>query len=416
MWPLRLPSGVRPISFCSVALDVISLSNRVGVVMKQYSIIPFFFTKRYVRLLGVLASLFSLGLHVQAEDLCGRAQLCVYSDLARIFSFDEANPQRELANTVLFCTGDSSLALEWTEEHFPSYHSAYGLDSTPLHRAIREGDGDLALKYITEGLFTNVRESSSRGGTASEGQGYTPLGLLMAGKNSRFGSFGRNKLVNALLVAGADPNALMSLDGDRLSFSEEVPLYYAVRVLEDRELARMLLDAGADPESPALEGKGTPLHWLAIAGDKRSKERIRELVCAGADVDAGYCDDGCGDTPLHWAIEFHSGYGLIGLIMAGADLDLPRTKSGTRCSPLRSAFDCYEWVWGGAVLALSGANSLPSESSTVSFSGYLMDVCFEVLMSILKVKGLGYPRDEVLPEWFFDEDYKNYVNTRSIDS
>ncbi|MGW2064913.1 ankyrin repeat domain-containing protein [Streptomyces sp. NPDC001937] len=97
--------------------------------------------------------------------------------------------------------------------------------------------------------------------------------------------------VKALLRAGADPERA---DGEGVT-----PLY-AASVNGAAEIARLLLAAGASPdtESGGLGSEGTPLCAAACWGHT---ETVRELLAHGADPNLRE-DHGVGRSPLNWAI------------------------------------------------------------------------------------------------------------------
>ena len=91
------------------------------------------------------------------------------------------------------------------------------------------------------------------------------------------------------------------------------------------------LRAGADPVAPLDESRGTPLHHAARATPDPAV--IAVLVQAGADPNA---PDLNGGTPLHEAARSNSNPGIIAaLLEAGADLDAPDSRGNT---PLHSAW------------------------------------------------------------------------------
>ncbi|MGW5970148.1 ankyrin repeat domain-containing protein [Streptomyces sp. NPDC055186] len=96
--------------------------------------------------------------------------------------------------------------------------------------------------------------------------------------------------VRALLRAGADPERG---DGDGTT-----PLYLA-SVQGEAEVARLLLEAGARPdtESSGVGSDGTPLCAAACWGHT---ETVRELLAHGADPNLRE-DRGTGWSPLDWA-------------------------------------------------------------------------------------------------------------------
>jgi uncharacterized protein len=97
--------------------------------------------------------------------------------------------------------------------------------------------------------------------------GYSPLGLAAF--------FKRRDVVKALLERGAKPSVPSRDQGF-------TPLHSAAATdagQADRELVRLLLDAGADPNAKSGEG-GTPLHTVAYTGDLELAEL---LLAYGAD-------------------------------------------------------------------------------------------------------------------------------------
>lgn len=80
-------------------------------------------------------------------------------------------------------------------------------------------------------------------------------------------------------------------------------------------LVRSLLDGGADPNSPQVDGM-TALHWAAYHEDAATSEL---LLAAGADPDAS---NRYGVTPLHLACESGNAEVTALLLAAGADANL----------------------------------------------------------------------------------------------
>jgi ankyrin repeat protein len=122
--------------------------------------------------------------------------------------------------------------------------------------------------------------------------------------------------IRALLDAGADPDTL--LDRDRVVNGYMSPLHYAV-VMNERQIVKILLDAGADVNLVDEWGK-TPLHEAAF-GTVRVEQPDAEiplmLIDAGADVNARTDSN---NTPLH--IAAYAGHNSVAqaLLRHGADV------------------------------------------------------------------------------------------------
>jgi hypothetical protein len=98
------------------------------------------------------------------------------------------------------------------------------------------------------------------------------------------------------------------------------------------ELVRLLMAAGADPNSAANHRRSTPLHYAAdgyITGSawdpKRQVKTLRLLLDAGADLHA---QDKNGATALHRAVRTRCAAAVKCLLAAGAD-PMGKNKSGS---------------------------------------------------------------------------------------
>jgi hypothetical protein len=98
------------------------------------------------------------------------------------------------------------------------------------------------------------------------------------------------------------------------------------------EIMRLLLAAGADPNSASNHRRSTPLHYAAdsfITGPvwdaNRQAAAIRCLLDAGADIHA---QDKNGATPLHRAVRTRGATAVRCLLKAGSDPTC-RNKSGS---------------------------------------------------------------------------------------
>ncbi len=142
---------------------------------------------------------------------------------------------------------------------------------------------------------------------------------------------GTARAARALLEAGADPNAWVT------GFSVDwgwgwTPLHLAARSNPDPEVARVLLEAGADIDARGSESYhhgNTPLHY---AGSNASAAVAAVLLEAGADVGAR---SQLGRTPLHEAAANASNATVIELLVAaGADVNALDARG---YAPLHSA-------------------------------------------------------------------------------
>ncbi len=133
----------------------------------------------------------------------------------------------------------------------------------------------------TERVHALVTKDPSRTNAWSP-DGFFPLGLAAF--------FKRPAVAKVLLENGADPQMASKPAGF-------TPLHSAVADdsgSDVKELVRMLLDAGADPNARSASG-GTPLHTAGFTGNVPVTEM---LLAAGADPDAS---DAKGLTPLDHA-------------------------------------------------------------------------------------------------------------------
>ena len=111
-------------------------------------------------------------------------------------------------------------------------------------------------------------------------------------------------VIQALLVAGADPNARDE--------SGMTPLHWAAAHNSNAAVTHTLLDAGADANAPT-DDHSTPLCW---AGFNKNSAVVQALLDAGADPNA---TDDDGWAPVHCAASNEANEAVLALARAGAD-------------------------------------------------------------------------------------------------
>ncbi|MFZ5563280.1 MAG: ankyrin repeat domain-containing protein [Thermodesulfobacteriota bacterium] len=126
--------------------------------------------------------------------------------------------------------------------------------STPLIRAVPEGDAEKITRMIRQGADVNE----------ADGRGFTPL--MQAAVN------GRVEIARLLMDSGADVNKGNTLFGTPLILAAEYGR---------ADLIRLFLDRGADMNATKFGGD-TPLSWAAFNG---KTEAVRVLLERGADAD-----------------------------------------------------------------------------------------------------------------------------------
>ena len=194
---------------------------------------------------------------------------------------------------------------------------AFFLDLTALHRAAESGTADAVRALLEAGADPNAWAT---GFSADWGWGWTPLHLAARSNPDP-------EVARALLEAGADL-AARSNESYRAGDS---PLHYAGENANP-DVAALLLDAGADVNALSAAHR-TPLHEAAAYAS--SPRVIELLVAAGADVNAR---DRSGYTPLHSAAWYnHRPAIAAALIAAGADVNAQddpegRVPSGRRAN------------------------------------------------------------------------------------
>ncbi len=170
-------------------------------------------------------------------------------------------------------------------QHEPSIRPA-GPDS-PVADAAMDNDPAAVRELLDAGAEVN----------APRGDGMTALHWAAVHGNA--------EIARLLLEAGAEPEAATRLGAHR-------PLHVASRE-GNAEIVALLVEAGADAGALTETG-ATPLHFAAAAG---SVDAVRALVEHGSPVDAP--EPGWGQTPLMFAAERGRTGAVRELLAAGAD-------------------------------------------------------------------------------------------------
>ena len=161
---------------------------------------------------------------------------------------------------------------------------------TPLMWAVGRGHVAIVVKLLEAGANFNVHAADD---------GSTALHLAAY--------FGHDGIVSALLLSGADKDALTSVG--------ETPLMWAVRNGR-QSTTDMLLAAGADFNFHAADDGSTPLHWAASKGNCGI---FTALLLSGANKDALDVDR---KPPLIWAVRNGQLSIVLKLLGVGADLNV----------------------------------------------------------------------------------------------
>ena len=164
-------------------------------------------------------------------------------------------------------------------------------------------------------------------------------------------------VVLALIVAerAEDDPAEVATDVAGLSLSDAV-------VAGDLDLARALLDDGADPDAPLVHGF-TPLMRAVIRYDT---DMIGLLLDSGADFEATALE---GLTPLHVAAEAGASEAVGILLEAGADLTV-RSHNGMNALEHAAAAGGASVI---AVIVTTGVNLDAQSEITTQGHGYPID-------------------------------------------
>ncbi len=132
-------------------------------------------------------------------------------------------------------------------------------ERTQLHRAVQEGNAEVAEALILAGADLDAKQQDNR----------TPLHLAVF--------WGRQKIAEVLIQAGADVNA--KDENDR------TPLHLAAKTRGCQEIAKSLIQGGADVNAKDIDAKqseGMSASQLALTHNRAgiTEMLIKELINA----------------------------------------------------------------------------------------------------------------------------------------
>ncbi len=166
-----------------------------------------------------------------------------------------------------------------------------GVQDSPVADAAQHGDLEAVRRLLRDGADVN----------AAQGDGMTALHWAA--------ERGDRELAEVLIYAGARVDA-----GTRIG--HYTPLHLAARAAHGQVVA-LLLEAGSDPDARTTNSGASPLHLAAGAGHPAV---IAALVKAGADVNAR--EAAWGQTPLVFAAANNRADAIRALLAAEADPSL----------------------------------------------------------------------------------------------
>jgi ankyrin repeat protein len=187
---------------------------------------------------------------------------------------------------------------------------AYLLDKGADLKALNKYGEDALIRASSFGDAGTVKLLLDRGADAKHADKDGSTALLNAT------TFPDSQRIRLLLKAGGDVNAVNTFGGmvknGPIALTHLSPLMMAAP-FSDQESITLLLKAGARVNEKDIRGM-TPL-MLSIATDHAHAATVRQLIAAGADVQA---KDNYGDSVLDWARKFNNNEILSMLQAAGA--------------------------------------------------------------------------------------------------
>jgi len=166
------------------------------------------------------------------------------------------------------------------DQRYPNpglYHPNH--DKAPLNRLLWFGNARNAISPQTLPLIDALIEAGADVNYRPQGEEASALEALLESS----GSEPINRLIRKMILAGASPNASVSMrrSGERYAKVRMSPLLWSIKYHQN-DLLERLLSAGADPDHIESPGMATPLFHAA---HYNNAEAIRILLAHGAKLD-----------------------------------------------------------------------------------------------------------------------------------
>ncbi|CAM9095481.1 unnamed protein product [Scytosiphon promiscuus] len=219
------------------------------------------------------------------------------------------------------------------------------VDTTELHRAVREGHTQLVEQMLQQpgvvaaAAVSAVNDSGDTCMHLAAKFGHAEIVSLLlhhGAERDRLGSrsrtplhlasiYGHLKAVNTLLAAGADANIVLT---DANGY-EHWAISFASR-MGHVDVLKTLVWHGANVVQAGTRGL-TALHYAAV---RNQAGAVHALVEAGASVEATVDESGGGGTPLHASAVMRCYDAALALLRCGANVD---SKNAFGYTPLHGA-------------------------------------------------------------------------------